>query len=91
MKHAASVHPEPGSNSPLSESLCPYSLSLPTQRTLDSFRFVRLIFLKSTGIFYRLQFYSIVNVRFVIFATFPILTLKLLLSTIFSDRNFNVL
>ena len=33
MKHAASVRPEPGSNSPLSESLCPSFSSLRTART----------------------------------------------------------
>ena len=34
MKHAASVRPEPGSNSPLSESLCPSLIGL-TDKLLD--------------------------------------------------------
>ena len=54
MKHAASVHPEPGSNSPLSEKFM--SLVHLSMNRSTSFYFVRFIFSKSTGI-YRLQLF----------------------------------
>ena len=55
MKHAASVHPEPGSNSPLSEKFMSL-VHIPMNRSTSFYRFVRLIFSKSTGI-YRLQLF----------------------------------
>ena len=58
MKHAASVHPEPGSNSPLSEKF----MSLVHTRFLKlnrstSFIFVRFIFFKINRYLYRLQLF----------------------------------
>ena len=55
MKHAASVHPEPGSNSPLSEKFMSL-VHIPMNRSTSFIVLVRLIFSKSTGI-YRLQLF----------------------------------
>ena len=67
MKHAASVRPEPGSNSPLSESLCPSLIQANCIRCSTSFYlFVRLSsFVELTSIF--VFSYSVVNVQVNIF------------------------
>ena len=49
MKHAASVRPEPGSNSPLSESLCPSEAFASCSTLLKSCPLI-LFVVESTGI-----------------------------------------
>ena len=81
MKHAASVRPEPGSNSPLSESLFDRHISM----TLDSFRLqtfvcaVLIIFFELTKLF--VFSYSVFNV----------LSLTFILILLFTKSFFGVL
>ena len=93
MKHAASVRPEPGSNSPLSESLFDRHIAM----TLDSFRLqtfvcaVLIIFFELTKLF--VFSYSVFNVLslfhlFHFAARNIIFGVSAILSGLISDRNF---